>query len=163
MPLSIRCAAESDVPAILDLVRQLAEHQQMAHTVTATEDRLREALFGERPAAEVLLADWEGDSAGVAIFFATYSTFRAQRGIYLEDLYVKPHLRGRGVGLALLREVARIAVQRGCARVDWTVLEWNQPSIRFYEKLGAEPVRESIKYRLTGESLDRLASAAPGA
>lgn len=162
MATTIRLAIEPDVPEILGLIRGLADYERLAHTVTATEDGLRATLFGARPAAEVLLADHEGKCAGFAVFFATYSTFVARPGIYLEDLYVKPHLRGKGVGLALLRKVARIAVERGCARIDWAVLEWNQPSIRFYENLGAEPVRQSVKYRLTGEALERLASEAPG-
>jgi GNAT superfamily N-acetyltransferase len=157
MSTTIRAGTELDVPVILDLIRQLAEYEQRAHLVEATEERLRETLFGARPAAEVLLADCERECAGFAVFFATYSTFLAQPGIYLEDLYVKPHMRGKGVGSALLQRLARIAVERGCGRIEWGVLDWNESSIRFYKNLGAEPLQEWIKYRLTGKALERLA------
>jgi GNAT superfamily N-acetyltransferase len=157
MSTTIRAGTELDVPVILDLIRQLAEYEQRAHLVEATEERLRETLFGARPAAEVLLADCERECAGFAVFFATYSTFLAQPGIYLEDLYVKPHMRGKGVGSALLQRLARIAVERGCGRIEWGVLDWNESSIRLYKNLGAEPLQEWIKYRLTGKALERLA------
>jgi GNAT superfamily N-acetyltransferase len=157
MSTTIRAGTELDLPVILDLIRQLAEYEQRAHLVEATEERLRETLFGARPAAEVLLADCERECAGFAVFFATYSTFLAQPGIYLEDLYVKPHMRGKGVGSALLQRLARIAVERGCGRIEWGVLDWNESSIRFYKNLGAEPLQEWIKYRLTGKALERLA------
>ena len=158
MPTEIRPATESDVPLILDFIRQLAEYEQRAHVVTATEDRLRQTLFGPRPAAEVLLAYWDGDCAGFAVFFGTYSTFLAQPGIYLEDVYVKEHLRGHGIGSALMRRVAEIAAERGGGRMDWSVLDWNEPAIRYYDKLGAKPVTGNIKFRLTGEAFERLAS-----
>jgi GNAT superfamily N-acetyltransferase len=157
MPTTIRAGTALDVPVILDLIRQLAEYEQRAYVVEATEERLRETLFGAKPAAEVLLADCERECAGFAVFFATYSTFLAQPGVYLEDLYVKPHMRGKGVGSALLQRLARIAVERGCGRIEWGVLDWNEPSIRFYKNLGAEPLQEWIKYRLTGKALERLA------
>jgi GNAT superfamily N-acetyltransferase len=157
MAIIIRSATELDVSVILDLIRQLADYEQLAHLVTATEERLRETLFGSKPAAEVLLADYECEFAGFAVFFASYSTFLAQPGIYLEDLYVKPHRRGRGVGSALLQRLAEIALERGGARVEWGVLDWNEPSVKFYESLGAEPLREWTKYRLTGKALERLA------
>jgi GNAT superfamily N-acetyltransferase len=157
MSTTIRAGTALDVPVILDLIRQLAEYEQRAHVVEATEGRLCETLFGAKPAAEVLLADCERECAGFAVFFATYSTFLAQPGIYLEDLYVKPHMRGKGVGSALLQRLARIAVERGCGRIEWGVLDWNEPSIRFYKNLGAEPLQEWIKYRLTGNALERLA------
>jgi GNAT superfamily N-acetyltransferase len=157
MSTTIRAGTALDVPVILDLIRQLAEYEQRAHVVEATEGGLRETLFGAKPAAEVLLADCERECAGFAVFFATYSTFLAQPGIYLEDLYVKPHMRGKGVGSALLQRLARIAVERGCGRIEWGVLDWNEPSIRFYKNLGAEPLQEWIKYRLTGNALERLA------
>jgi GNAT superfamily N-acetyltransferase len=115
-------------------------------------------LFSDKPAAEVLLAYCERECAGFAVFFATYSTFLAQPGLYLEDLYVKPHLRGKGIGLALLKHLARIAAERDCGRLEWSVLNWNEPSIQFYKKLGAVPMDEWTKYRLTGEALERLAS-----
>jgi len=155
--LRIVPATEADIPLILELIRALAEYEKLAHKVTATEARLRETLFGVRPAAEVLLAHWDGECAGFAVFFANYSTFLAQPGIFLEDLYVKPHLRGKGIGLALLKRLAGIAVERGCGRMEWEVLDWNQPAIRFYKKLGAAPMDEWTKYRLTGEALESLA------
>jgi GNAT superfamily N-acetyltransferase len=130
--------------------------------LAATEERLRKTLFGAKPAAEVLLADREGACAGFAVFFATYSTFLARPGIYLEDLYVKPHVRGKGVGSALLQRLAAIAVERGCGRVEWGVLDWNEPSIQFYKNLGAEALSEWTKYRLTGKALERLASRGLG-
>jgi GNAT superfamily N-acetyltransferase len=150
-------AAELDLPIILDLIHGLAEYEKLAHTVAATPERLRETLFGVKPAAEVLLAHWDRECAGFAVFFATYSTFLAQPGLYLEDLYVKPHLRGNGVGLALLRRLAEVASERGCARLEWGVLDWNEPAIRFYKKLGAVPMDEWTKYRLTGDALSSLA------
>ena len=155
--LRIAAAEEADVPVILDLIQALAQYEKLTHLVTATAQRLRETLFGIKPAAEVLLAHWDGECAGFAVFFATYSTFLAQPGVYLEDLYVKPHLRGRGIGLALLKRVAASATERGCGRVEWGVLDWNEPAIRFYEKLGATPVKGWTKYRLTGEALNSLA------
>ncbi|HTX37931.1 MAG TPA: GNAT family N-acetyltransferase [Bryobacteraceae bacterium] len=161
MSTIIRSATVSDVAVILDLIRQLAEYEQQPHLLAATEGRLRETLFGARPAAEVLLADSKEECAGFAVFFANYSTYLAQPGIYLEDLYVKAHARGRGVGSALLRRVAAIAIERGCARVEWGVLDWNQASIRFYRNLGAEPLPDWTKYRLTGQSLEKLAYGGP--
>lgn len=150
-------ATPADVPAIFEMIRGLAEYEKLSHTVTATEERIRETLFGPRPAAEVLLAEWEGERAGFALFFPNYSTFLGQPGLYLEDLYVKPHARGRGLGLALLRELAKIAVARNYGRVEWAVLNWNEPSIQFYRKLGATPLDEWSIYRLTGEALRSLA------
>jgi GNAT superfamily N-acetyltransferase len=150
-------ATELDLPVIVDMIRALAEYEKLSHMVAATEERLRETLFGIKPAAEVLLAHDERECAGFAVFFATYSTFLAQPGLYLEDLYVKPHLRGKGIGLALLKQLARIATERGCGRVEWGVLDWNQPSIEFYKKLGAVPMDQWTKYQLTGEALERLA------
>jgi GNAT superfamily N-acetyltransferase len=154
--LRIAAAAEPDVPMILELIRALAEYEKLAHLVTATEQRLRETLFGVKPAAEVLLAHWDEEYAGFALFFPTYSTFLAQPGLYLEDLYVKPHLRGMGIGLALLKQLERIAVERGCGRLEWSVLNWNQPAIDFYKKLGAVPLDEWTQYRLTTEALETL-------
>jgi GNAT superfamily N-acetyltransferase len=155
--LRIVPAAEPDLPVILELIQALAEYEKLTHLVTATEGRLRETLFGAKPAAEVLLAHWDEECAGFAVFFANYSTFLAQPGLYLEDLYVKPHLRGKGIGLALLKRLAGIAAERGCGRMEWEVLDWNQPSIRFYKKLGATPLDDWTKYRLTGEALNALA------
>lgn len=155
--LRIAPAIESDVPVILELIRALAEYERLSHCVTATEAQLRATLFGSKPAAEVLLARWGEECAGFAVFFPTYSTFLARPGLYLEDLYVKPHLRGRGVGLALLKRLAAIAVERGCGRLEWSVLNWNEPAIGFYRKLGAIPMNEWTTYRLTGEALRALA------
>lgn len=153
----IRSATKEDVPVILDLIRRLAEYEKLADAVDATEERLRATLFSAKPPAEVLLADCEQECAGFAVFFTTYSTFLAQPGLYLEDLYVKPHARGKGVGSGLLRRLARIALERGCGRVEWEVLDWNEPSIQFYKSLGAEPLQDWTKYRLTGKALEGLA------
>jgi GNAT superfamily N-acetyltransferase len=154
--IRIVAATKLDLPVILDMIRALAEYEKLAHMVAATEERLRETLFGIEPAAEVLLAHYERECAGFAVFFATYSTFLAQPGLYLEDLFVKPHLRRKGIGLALLKHLARIATERGCGRVEWGVLDWNQPSIQFYKKLGAVLMDGWTKYRLTGEAFERL-------
>jgi GNAT superfamily N-acetyltransferase len=150
-------ATPAEAPVILEMIRGLAEYEKLSHLVTATEEQIRQTLFGPQPAAEVLLAEWNGEWAGFALFFPTYSTFRAQPGIYLEDLFVKPHARGKGLGFALLAELARLAVARGCGRVEWAVLDWNEPSIGFYKRLGAVPLDEWIAYRLTGEALRKLA------
>ncbi len=156
-------ATEQDVPIILEMIQGLADYEKLGHLMRATEEKLRATLFGPNPGAEVLLA-WVtneiGDEcAGLALFFPNYSTFLAQPGIHLEDLYVKPHLRGKGAGLALLRRLAQLAVKRGCGRVEWEVLDWNEPSIGFYKSLGAVPLDEWTKYRLTGESLAALAKS----
>jgi len=154
--LRIVPATEADAPVILELIRALAEYEKLSHKVTSTEARLRETLFGAKPAAEALLAYWGEECAGFAVFFTNYSTFLAQPGIFLEDLYVKPYLRGKGIGLALLKRLARIALVRGCGRMEWEVLDWNEPSIGFYRKLGAAAMDEWTKYRLTGEALERM-------
>ena len=146
----------SDVPLILQLIRGLAEYEKLLHKCIATEDQLRETLFGPQPCAETLLAWDEEECCGFALFFMNYSTFLAQPGIYLEDLFVQPHARGRGLGKALLTALARIAVERRCGRMEWSVLDWNEPSIRFYQSLGAVPLDEWTGYRLTGDSLQRL-------
>jgi GNAT superfamily N-acetyltransferase len=155
--IKITSATEAEVPVILEMIRGLAEYEKLAHLVSATEDQLRRTLFGPQPAAEVLLASLDGDWIGFALFFPNYSTFRAQPGIYLEDLYVKPHARGKGAGLALFKAMARLAVERGCGRVEWSVLDWNEPSIGFYKKLGAVALDEWTTFRLTGDSLTTLA------
>jgi GNAT superfamily N-acetyltransferase len=150
-------ARETDVSLILELIRGLAEYEKLAHLVTATEEQLTRTLFGPRPAAEVMLAYDGAECAGFALFFPNYSTFLAKPGIYLEDLFVRPHLRGRGIGFSLLSELAKIACGRGCGRVEWSVLDWNAPSIAFYRKLGAVPLDEWTTFRLTGEALEKLA------
>jgi GNAT superfamily N-acetyltransferase len=138
------------------MIQGLAEYEKLSHVCCATEEQLRRTLFGERPAAEVLLAELNGECVGFALFFANYSTFLAQPGIYLEDLFVKPYARGRGAGLSLLIELAKLAIERGCGRVEWAVLDWNEPSIGFYKKLGAVPMEEWTTFRLTGEPLLQL-------
>jgi GNAT superfamily N-acetyltransferase len=155
----IRAAAEADTPVILEMIQGLAEYEKLSHVCCATEDQLRRTLFGERPAAEVLLASIADECVGFALFFPNYSTFLAQPGIYLEDLYVKPNARGKGAGLALLRELATLAVERGCGRVEWSVLDWNEPSIGFYKKLGAVSLDDWTTFRLTGDALKQLGNA----
>src|SRR5688572_21260045 len=160
MPLTIRPPGPDDVPTIFACIRGLAAYERLAHEVTATETELRESLFGDRPQAEVLLA-LEGDTAlGFALFFHNYSTFLARRGLYLEDLFVFPEHRARGVGRALLAHLARLAVERGCGRLEWWVLDWNEPAIGFYKSLGAAPMDDWTVYRLTGDALGRLAGEA---
>jgi GNAT superfamily N-acetyltransferase len=150
-------ANESDVPVILSFVRKLAEYEKLSHLVVATEGSIREHVFGTNPVAEVLLAYWGGEPVGFALYFRNFSTFLGQPGIYLEDLFVEPAHRGRGIGKALLVRLAKIAVERGYGRLDWAVLDWNAPSIEFYRSLGAVPLDAWTGYRLTGEALDRLA------
>lgn len=157
--LVIRAAAESDVPLILSFVRELADYERLLHEVVATEERLRATLFGPRPAAEVVIAEVEGAPAGFALFFQNYSTFLAQPGIYLEDLFVRPEWRGRGIGRAMLPHLARLAVERGCGRLEWWVLDWNDSAIRFYRGLGAEPMDDWTVYRLAGDALRSMAGA----
>jgi GNAT superfamily N-acetyltransferase len=155
--LEIRPAAERDVPLILSLIRELAEYERLSHEVVATEGTLADSLFGKRPAAEVLLGYAGDDPAGFALFFHSFSTFLGRPGIYLEDLYVRPEFRGAGVGRAFLRHLARLAKDRGCGRLEWWVLDWNEPAIRFYEALGAIPMADWTVYRIAGEALDELA------
>ena len=156
--INIVPAVEADCDLILQMIQGLAEYEKLSHACTATVEELRLTLFGARPAADVLLA-YQGDvCAGFALFFPNYSTFLAKPGIYLEDLFVKPEFRGRGIGIALLGAIARTAEERGCGRVEWSVLDWNQPSIEFYKKLGAVAMDEWSIYRLTGEALRRLAA-----
>jgi len=154
--LRIVPASESDVPVILEMIRALAEYERLAHKVVANEDQLRKTLFGPQPAAEVLLAYDGQECAGFALFFMTYSTFLARPGIWLEDLFVKPHARGKGTGLALLKKLAAIACERECGRMEWSVLNWNALAIGFYKQLGAVPMDEWTLFRLTGEALEQL-------
>ena len=157
----LRTATEADVPAILALIQALAEYERLRDDCVATEERLRATLFGAAPRAEVVLAE-TGDFvvAGFALFCSNYSTFLAQPGIWLEDLFVYPAFRGQGIGRALLAHLARLAVTRDCGRVEWAVLNWNAPSIAFYESLGARGLTEWTTNRLTGEALTALASSA---
>ena len=156
--MSLRRAVRADVPEILRLIKALAEYEKLSHEVVATEAALAQTLFGARPTAEVLLAEEGGRAVGFALFFQNYSTFLARPGIYLEDLFVEPALRGRGIGKALLQAVARLAVERGCGRFEWAVLDWNAPAIGFYESLGARPMNDWTVMRLSGEALRRLGS-----
>ncbi len=163
MAIHLRPAQPGDEPLILRFIHGLAEYEKLAHECIATEADLTRSLFGPRPDAEVILAYAGGEPAGFALFFHNYSTFLARRGLYLEDLFVLPEYRGQGIGLALLRELARIAVERQCGRMEWSVLTWNQPAIEFYEKLGARAMDGWKVYRLTGESLEAVAASAEAA
>lgn len=158
MTLTIRPSTVEDVPLILGFIRGLAEYERLLDRCVATEAQLSKTLFGPRPFAECVLAFRDGVPAGFALFFHNYSTFLAKPGIYLEDLFVKPELRGQGIGKALLVHLARLARERGCGRVEWSVLDWNTPSIDFYKALGAVPMDEWTVFRLSGDALDRLAS-----
>jgi GNAT superfamily N-acetyltransferase len=152
-------ATDRDVPVILSMIKGLADYEKMADQVTATEDGLRASLFGPRPAAEVVIG-YAGDTpAGFALFFHNYSTFLGQPGIYLEDLFVVPAWRGSGLGRRLLTHLAGLAVARGCGRLEWSVLDWNEPAIGFYRRLGARPMDGWTIFRLTGDALSHLASA----
>jgi GNAT superfamily N-acetyltransferase len=153
----LRAAEPSDVPVIADLIRGLARFEKLEHEVTLTEELLAVGLFGPRPYAEALLAEEDGLPIGFALFFHSFSTFLARPGIYLEDLFVVPEHRGRGIGRALLAHLARLAVERGCGRLEWAVLDWNSEAIGFYERLGARPNSDWTIYRVAGEALDRLA------
>ena len=156
--LTIRSAEEKDVPVVLSLIRALASYEKLSHEVTATEESIRDGLFGGEKVATALLAEWEGEAVGFALFFRNFSTFVGKPGLYLEDLFVKPTYRGRGVGRALLQAVARIAVDKGYARMDWSVLNWNQPAIVVYQRLGARAMVEWGTYRLMGDALHDLAN-----
>ncbi|GAA2752254.1 MULTISPECIES: GNAT family N-acetyltransferase [Kitasatospora] len=156
----IRTATATDVPAIHAMIRELAEYEKALHEAKATEEQLHDALFGENPAVFGLIAedDATGESVGFALWFRNFSTWRGTHGIYLEDLYVRPDRRGGGHGKALLTELARIAVERGYSRVEWSVLDWNEPSINFYKSLGAVPMDEWTVHRLTDRALAELGS-----
>ena len=154
--LTFRFAEKEDVSKILYFIRELASYEHMLDEVVATEELLEEWLF-EKEKAEVLFAVKDGEEIGFALFFHNFSTFLGRAGIYLEDLYVKPEYRGNGYGKALLQELARIALERGCGRLEWWCLDWNQPSIDFYLSLGAEPMKDWTVYRIAGATLDSLA------
>lgn len=162
--ISIRSARPEDVPLVARLIRALADYERLAHECEADEALLGEHLFGERRYAEVVVASCDGVPAGFALFFHNYSTFLTRPGIYLEDLFVVPQMRGLGIGRALLSHLAALAVERGCGRLEWAVLTWNDPAIGFYERLGAVRMEDWRVYRLTGERLADLARglAAPG-
>lgn len=157
MGLQLRAATVEDVAIILGFIRELADYEKLLDQCVATEESLARHLFGERPVAECVLAEWDGSAVGFALFFHNFSTFLARPGIYLEDLYVQPSYRGHGIGKALLRHLAALAVKRGCGRLEWSVLDWNEPSIGFYRSLGAEPMNEWTVFRLSGAALENLA------
>jgi GNAT superfamily N-acetyltransferase len=159
MTITIRSAVESDVPTLFRMIRGLAEYERVSDRVTATTAAIRDAFFGERPAAEAILAESDGECIGFAVFYPTFSTFLAAPGLYLEDIFVEPAWRRHGVGLALFTRLAEIARARGCYALSWSVLDWNEPAIRFYERLGAERVGDWSVYRLSGEHLLRLGRA----
>lgn len=156
--LRIMPATEVDTPLLVEFIHALAEYERAGPgDVQVTEAALRESMFGERPAAEAIIAYYGDDPAGFAVFFHNFSTWTGKRGMYLEDLFVKPEFRGHGIGRALLEAVAKIAVERDCPRYQWMVLDWNQPAIEFYQRLGARPLDEWTGYRVTGEALRKLA------
>jgi GNAT superfamily N-acetyltransferase len=156
----IRSARVDDVPIILELIRDLATYERAPDEVTATEEQLVDVLFGERPTAEVLLAFERKLPVGFAVYFYNFSTWLGRPGLYLEDLFVKPEKRGKGYGRALLVELAKIARDRGCGRMEWAVLNWNEPAIKFYRTLGAKPMNEWTVFRLTRDEIAKLANAA---
>lgn len=158
--LAIREATESDIPSLLKLIRELAEYEKLTHILVATEELYKEALFGERPVAEALMAFYEGEPVGYAVFFHDFSTFLGRAGLYLEDIYVRPETRGKGVGKKLFATVARIARDRNCGRYEWCVLKWNTPSIEFYDALGAESLDGWLMMRLDGDALAKVADMA---
>jgi len=151
--LAVRPATADDVALLHSLICELADYERLRHTVVATEDDLRAALFGPKPCCEALIGSVDGKEFGFALYFQNYSTFVGRPGLYLEDLYVRPAARGVGLGKALLQRIAAIAVQRRCGRVEWTALDWNEPAIRFYEKLGAKQMTDWRLFRLSGEEL----------
>lgn len=159
--VSVRAATENDVPAILGFIEGLAEYEKLRDACVATEEKLRATLFANPPAAEVLIAAIDEEPVGFALFFHNYSTFLAQRGLFLEDLFVIPGARGKGVGDALLSALARIALDRNCGRLEWSVLDWNDLAIGFYRRIGAKPMDEWTTFRMTGRALGDLASRSP--
>ena len=158
--IRIERATADDVPLVLQMIRDLAEYERMSELAVATEADMRDALFGAHPAAEVIVAYADDQPAGFALFFHNFSTFVGRRGLYLEDLFVKPEFRRRGIGRRLLAALAHIAVERQCGRFEWSVLDWNQPAIDFYKTLGAVPLAEWTVFRVTGDALTRLAASA---
>lgn len=156
MRVSIRAAVRDDLPLIAKFIRDLAEYERLAHEVRFDEAVLADRLFGARPYAEVLIGEIDGEPQGFALFFHNFSTFEGKPGVYLEDLFVRPEARGTGLGKALLKRLAAIAIERNCARLEWWVLNWNEPAIQFYKSLGAKPMDEWTVYRVDGGALDQL-------
>lgn len=159
MTLTIRKAETRDTALIFSLIRELAEYERLAHEVDATEADIAKALFGESPRAFADIAEWEGRPAGFALWFYNFSTFRGRHGIYLEDLFVRPEFRSKGIGKALLKHLARRCVAEGLPRLEWWVLDWNEPALKFYRSIGAAPMDEWTVQRVTGEALTQLAEA----
>ena len=157
MSISIRKAQAEDIPTIFQFIKKLAVYEKLEHEVTGSEEELEKTLFCDKPFAEVLIAEMDGLSIGFALFFHSYSTFLTQPGIYLEDLFVLPEYRGMGAGKLLLSYLAQLAVERGCGRLEWSVLDWNKPAIDFYDSLSAKPLSDWFTYRLAGEALNDLA------
>ena len=160
MTLSIRPATSADLPLIAQFIRDLAEYERLAHEVRFDEAVLGDRLFGARPYAEVLIGEIDGSPHGFALFFHNFSTFEGKPGVYLEDLFVRPEVRGSGLGKALLAALAQIAIERNCARLEWWVLDWNDPAIQFYKKLGAKPMDEWTTFRVDGDTLRAIAKGA---
>ncbi len=156
--LKIRTTTADDVPLILQFIRDLAEYEKLSHLVVADEAALRNELFGAQPVAECVIAEYDGAAVGFALYFHNFSTFVGRRGLYLEDLFVNPKMRGKGIGKALLVYLAQLAKARNCGRFEWAVLDWNEPSINFYKSLGAVPMDEWTVFRVTDETLDQLAA-----
>jgi GNAT superfamily N-acetyltransferase len=155
--IAFRPGTVDDLSLILQFIRDLAEYERLSHEVEATEERLQETLFGVRSVAEIIFAEVDGVAVGFTLFFHNYSTFLARPGLYLEDLFVLPSHRGQGIGKALLKELARVAIERGCGRFEWSVLDWNEPSIEFYKSQGAVAKDEWTVFRVTGDDLVKLA------
>lgn len=149
----IRPATADDVPLIAELITELADYERLRHTLTVDASRLHDHLFGARPCIEALIGEVDGLGVGFALFFTNYSTFQCLPGIYLEDIFVRPEFRGRGIGRALFLAVGKLAVERNCGRMEWAVLDWNEPAIGFYKSLGARPLDDWTKYRLAGDAL----------
>lgn len=155
--LTIRAARPEDAALVFEFIRGIAEYEKLTHELVATEQDIRAALSGDQPRVEVLLADWAGQPAAFALFFHNFSTFVGRRGLYLEDLYVKPEFRAKGIGKRLLLELVRLARDRKCGRMEWVALDWNQPAIDFYDKLGAKQLNEWIMFRLSENQIQKLA------
>lgn len=158
MHLSIAAATPADVPTIVQLIHELADYEKLLHEVVATEERVHDSLFSPQPAAECVIARLGDTRVGFALFFHSFSTFLARPGLYLEDLFVRPEHRGQGVGEAMLRHLAHLAVERKCGRMEWAVLNWNKRAVEFYERMGARGIKEWTTYRVDGSALERLGS-----
>lgn len=154
--LVLKQASPEDVPLILSFIKEIADYEKLSHEVVATEETLHKSLFGKNANTEVIIAYYENKPAGYAVFFHNFSTFIGKNGLYLEDIYVKPELRGEGIGGKIFNHLVKLAVERNCGRMEWSVLNWNTPAINFYKKLGAEPMEEWTVYRLTEEKLKAL-------